>query len=839
MIRLRLFGQWFRWLIVLATLIVSQRLASAQQDARTADDQKLLGGLRSRMLFDIADRYCIQRLAQADLSPIESESLINERIRTQMARAVQVTGVDRVLAWNTAQQLGNDFLTANSQHKRAVLIRVQMALAQLAEGRLIAAEYRLQNIDEVSRQRGLTQLREARRALENVTHELEQILPRAPTESNVTGSLTNNETHSLLANVRYQLAIANLARATLYPAEDQVNRIDALTGVVEWLRATLPQVDEQHPLNHAARIHLAEAYRYLRDTALANATLDSLDERELDSVNREAFWRERIAMGIETNSPDAVLRWLERIEATPQPEPETWLSAIQVMLFMSHRVADKAEHDRWISTASKSINTLEKLHGVYWSRLAERLLVAVSNTAVTSDSNTNTPSAGSRNIVMRLGETAMRESRWSDALQAFEAAVGDSIAAKQWNEAFSAQLRAAQAAEQLGKFDVAQAGLLKIVQLQPQHASAPAAHLRAAWCAAQLAATDPAQKETFRHLLVKHLRDWPGDDTSPLARLWLARLQLAAGESLAAIDNYMQIPRLSPYSLDAATDLRSAAMQWRAQAQNDPTADAARLSHALVALMTPRDQLPESSVADVYLLQAVAPIAAEFGALDPGELLVRTDATLQIEDATKTDWYGTQVAIDAAFQAELPAAQGHLEDLFNSINRDRVALKWLHQLLTLRNATLKNETIQGWQLKAVTRLAELAESDVERKTWELQSAQILFDNGQMKDASQLLISLARDNPNRSDIQLMYARSLEAINADTVSQLAQWRRVASQQKDHSDPWFEAKYGISRLLAESGKKTEAAQILRFIQTVPPGWNDSKLRKQFESLLMQCTD
>jgi hypothetical protein len=57
------------------------------------------------------------------------------------------------------------------------------------------------------------------------------------------------------------------------------------------------------------------------------------------------------------------------------------------------------------------------------------------------------------------------------------------------------------------------------------------------------------------------------------------------------------------------------------------------------------------------------------------------------------------------------------------------------------------------------------------------------------------------------------------------------------KDRSDEWYEAKYQVARLLLESGKPTEAKQLLDYLSVVPPGWSQSKWKREFDELHARC--
>ena len=104
------------------------------------DITRFAQGLRARRLFDIAESYCRDGLANRELDPTTQTSLTLELIRTQSARAAISSGSKRKQSWAEAKQTAEDFLSANPNHPRKLLVQVQSALTYLAHGRLLRQE---------------------------------------------------------------------------------------------------------------------------------------------------------------------------------------------------------------------------------------------------------------------------------------------------------------------------------------------------------------------------------------------------------------------------------------------------------------------------------------------------------------------------------------------------------------------------------------------------------------------------------------------------------------------------------------------------------------------------
>jgi hypothetical protein len=809
------------------------------------DDQAMVQGLRDRGLLELADRLCDQSLTKKDVSGIHHANLVVEKIRTQMARAIQTPVSERAKAWEQAQTIGNEFFQKATAEPRRPIVEIQLALARLAEGRLIAAENRIGSVAESLRQRGLEQLREARKRLDGIERELKKQLGRAPTQKTSDGRLTNEQVHSILANVRFQMALASLETANYYPADDRVNRVDVLTGVVSGLEEILGQVDAQNALAHAARIRLAEAQRLMANFPAAEKNLALVPVAELNGENRQLFLEQSFDLAVDAGRPATAVGLLETIENSSTLKPSTQLAMLRLMFAMSKQVPAE-QRSGWLDRATNLIARIDATQGTYWSRLAERTLLANSGStsaATIGAGNDPAMNQGTVELVARVGEAALRESRWADAREAFDQAATEAQSSKNWSSAFEYRFKSAQASEKLKEFSIAAAGLLELVTAQPKHEFASTAHLRAIWSVSQMAAADAKQKERFRELLGEHLRDWPTSESSNQARLWLARLLFAENRIDEAVESYLQISTASPHSLPAARDLRSALprlIQELKTKQKSPASEAARISKTIFAqfVMQP-DGSFQPTERDCQRLLALAPLVAEFQTIEHAKFAQLLEAALQSSEARQADWYRPLLAATVAFLSGDENKQGRAKELFTEIEREPSALVLLFDLQNKLAVGKTAATYESWLVKTSEALEATATAVEERTNWQVERAKVLFANRRFEPAKALLGPLAKASPNRGDIQLLYARSLAELPEQRSAALDQWRRVSAKLKDQSEEWFESKYQVARLLLELGQKGKAAELLRFLNAIPPGWSKSTWNSKFDELFAKCKD
>jgi hypothetical protein len=104
------------------------------------------------------------------------------------------------------------------------------------------------------------------------------------------------------------------------------------------------------------------------------------------------------------------------------------------------------------------------------------------------------------------------------------------------------------------------------------------------------------------------------------------------------------------------------------------------------------------------------------------------------------------------------------------------------------------------------------------------------------EARQLYEQLAKQHPRDGQIQQGYGELLLASDDPALrpAALRQWRIIAQGSRPRTERWWQAKYNVALLLYESGEREQAAQLIRYLQEVPPGLDDSPLKQDFLDLL-----
>lgn len=837
---------WIRWAAVVAGWWVAGAFTSSQAaDELLSDEQRMVAGLRSRLLFDLADRYCDERLAQRDRNPADQGNLLIEKIQTQMARAIQSSPDQRAAAWARCQELGDEFLGAQADHPLRLLIRVQQALALLAEARLLGQELAVSGTPADSRSLALDRLRTSRNAFESILRDVGRELPQAPRKRDDSGRLTNLQLQGLQSNLQFQIGDCHLLRATLAESAKLADQVDALSAAEQHFANVLKLADPESRLWYSAQFRRAETARRGGDSAAARSILGAIKIETVPLSLWDDYWEQQLELA---SAPNEVLAGLSQVAKLSARSPALDLACLKAILRLATTAA-VGERKTWLERGAQLTREIETRHGIYWGRLAELTLVAAAGadlTAGTYPELGNPPSpasgAGEIDILIRTGDHAAREGRREDALRAYRQALAAPPAPTapeaHWQSHLQTRLKVSRLLEQVPVYREAADILLQGVRLQPGHALAPWLHLQAAWCLAQLAPTDSAVAREYRELLSDHLRDYPAAPTASMARLWAARWESSQKNFRLAIELYLAIDPQSEQASAAAPEIQAVVGQHLESIGGSPDriqSEAQSLAEEIglrLTAATAGGRVARSSFTQA-LLATWSTLGIRYGVLDSSEIIDWLTQTLN-ERLTQEDWRPTGLSLLSAALSEDPQQQGQALETLDQLG----SAPSLYHCLELVDALCQRDAdARDFRLAVIERLLKLPELNpgevVELKR---RQAAAWEATGEFDRALARLQELAREFPRRLDIQLQLARALIRDPAQTAAALTQWRRVAVGVKDRSEEWYEAKYQVARLLAAQGEREEARKLLDYLSAFPPGWSQSRLKNEFDALRQQ---
>jgi len=852
----------------------------------------LIGGLRERRLLELADWHCQRLLARDDWTDTQWVQLTIERMKNSVAQAVRAAPDQRARYWDQAEQTASEFLQQNPQNVRGLLVRLQVALTQAYRGELLQQELTAEMVApaelETHREESLQAFRQASTILSEIEREVLRLVPERSSRTLGAEELTADDLIKLNNQIRLQIAIASIGRAQLYPPQDRLNRVDALLSVLQRLQEIQGQSAPHQPLWWEVQVLQVETYRLLRQLDDAQRVLDNVQRRsaeeELVNLLPDRWIRQRILLALDQGNLTEVMNQLEQAEKRVDRSPELELARLLAAKEFSQR-KQGAEKTEWLNRAAQLSRSIESRFGGYWGRRAKLILIGQGNDGLAVAGNSDPPAYRSQpdreaagaelDLLIGLAEQAERRERYDDALKAYERAIeqarllaGNVEGGGQefTSEEFTLGIRAAQLLEKMQQPQAAAERFTQLALESPRNPQAAAAHLRGCWNWGRWinsqSQSNPAAVGSARDRLIaslqQHLQTWPDSDTSSQAHFWLGNQFQSA-----ALSQHRESPSEETDSAVQSDDWKQAFQHYTAVLPADAAfAQAIEQAGVVGRRWWEQSRQPEvarqirnrlKEIADQTQEQhhqriMATTVGTEFGILSAGDLpelyLTGIGQVLPLTDTLPVGdpWRNRLLAwrlVAATFE---PDQDSLFADLLGQISRD---LRWLavadqgiaavlqnYPQLETDQSRLRWESLIGKVLDSFG--AELSTS--ERQFWEFRRVEMLIALQRYQQGLELLEGLERLRPNDARIKLRIARLMSQLKGDQEPALvlAQWRKLAAQLQPQSDGWFEARYQTALMLEKMGQGDEARKLLQYLQAIPPGWENSRWKPEFESLL-----
>jgi len=509
------------WLLYCACAIVTLPARGDSLDAT------FVAGLRERRLFELAERYCIDRLNGSQTSEVEQAELAVELIRTLATHAGHVPQSDRETFWQATRAAAADFARKRPHHPRLVLVRIQDALTPLAQGELAWYEREAGLLAAERLEPARQALGKAAQSLATIDKELAREIPLRRRTPPKPDELAADELRSLDQQVQYHIARARRLRGLLYSpgSDDRLAQLVAARQILEPLRA---QVAVDEVLAALVRLELAECLRLMERYDEAAECLPGLDADGVQPGIRLQARAALVRLAIVRRNLLEVRQLVEEGDfLNGQASAELDLARLEAWLYLGD-----------FDQAAVSARQLEVRHGPYWSRRAGQALI----TALPREADVT-----SAELLARRADHLVVTGKADEALADYDRAAALARQAIDDNVAFELAHKAALIEQnRKGKAEAARR-FRTLATANTKHALAADAHLLAAWNAKAT-----GDEET---ILREHLAAWPAADTAAQARLWLAQLFEAHGQWQEALDNYAAIPGASPHFAEANSRL--------------------------------------------------------------------------------------------------------------------------------------------------------------------------------------------------------------------------------------------------------------------------------------------
>lgn len=818
----------------------------------TLGDERFLAGLRARRLFGLAELYCRQRLAEAELPDVRRAELVSELSRTLAAQAVESPPQARAPLWKAAAEAIDEFRTQHPGDPRLLQLDLQKALNELAAGELARQEADVSPAGGDAAGAARVSLRQAINQLQQLDEQLTAELQRRTRITRAEpGQWSVPELVSLQATTRYQLARAFRNQALTYPA-DSSDRLNALTQAAELLEP-LAQLVPETDMAWLCRLDDIVCHRLLRDFAVVERKLAAVAKEEPPPAMRARFEAERIRSLLDRREVDKAL-----VAAGSQPNPSNGpdFNFAQLEAFVAgwrDAAARKqtAAAARWERAAGDQVRLVEQSFGPAWMRRAETLLAG----AIAA-----TPGSESLDTLVRAAESYYRGGKYSEAVAAYDRAIAQAKAAQDAERVFELAFTAAAIEHQAGHLREALDRYRSLALSAPAHAKASQAHLLAAYDAAQLTQQQPAEARAatlaeFQQLLEEHLRTWPEAPTAGQAAWWLGQLQEQARSWSAAVNAYKTVP---PGHAQFAAAVEATARcydAWLEELRLAGTpdermaADAAHYFESLVIAPSGNIRQPWTPAARVAALAAARLWLedARDGQVSAEEVLV---AALSVSDNAPPEWLRQAQTL----LVRAHAAAGRFGEATQTAAR--LAGAPAVELLGLAEALARDvssgldpqprgaaEALQAYgplQLK-VLNVVDAGRDKLagdERRQLDRLRAVALANAGRRDQGLAILEKMAGELPDDGPVHETLAQLLSDGDTESRKQaLVKWREVQRKSRPGSARWFRANYGLARTFYLLGNKVEAHAIIRLVSKARPDLGGVEMKSRFERLRAEC--
>jgi tetratricopeptide (TPR) repeat protein len=794
-------------------------------------------------LYELAQRFCLDRLEQPNLSEHQVAELTVELIRCHVGQALNANPQDRAESWRLARQVAADFLRRHAATDWAFLVRVQDVLVGLTQGQLLQQEAELTGRGSDAMEPALDALRQASRELEQLAEELAAAIPASHRRQDP-GEPSADELLALQHHVRSYLARGCRIRGSCYPAGSS-DRAALLSQAVDVIDQALRQLTEDDPRAIQLLLERAMALRLSGSLDEAGRTLDVLAGIDLPALDRDAFAAEAARWDLARGQATEALQRLDRHrQARRSHTAELDFAYLETLLALYRQASTATQEpaaDSWRKQAVAAVGVLQQNHGPFWGRRADLALVHTLGSL---------SGVGDVPVLVRAGDDLYRKGQWDDAVATYEQAADAAQQAGDADQAFRLRYKAALVVQTRGRHADAASRLRTLASSARTHPDAAAAQLLAAWNLAQLRGEPPESLELYETTLREQAAIWPEAESTDQARVWLGRLYQSRDRWREAIEAYGAVDPASPLTDEA---VRSAAACWEPlllQATDDPASLASLAEEAAVyfeqRIAGPVGGAADWRATDRYAALQAAGIRLRFqtDGYPAAERVLR--AALDGSPPPSAEW---QSRARALLVVALSGQGGRVEQAESELAAiGSASPKQLLTVLSSVNALAASSRpanradLAGLRLQIVQRLIPLSEQldPAERLMLDRTRAEALRDSGQRKEALQQFADLAREYPDDLGVQEAYAQIL--LDSEDPQELSnaldQWRRVASRCRPRSDAWYRSRHAVALALIKLGRTEEATDRIRYLQITPPGLQDTVWQVPFQQLLERCS-
>lgn len=808
--------------------------------------------LRNRQLYSLAERYCLERLANKDLAPNQRIDFATELARTLMQQAATLPVDQQQDHWERAAESLTEARRRVGQHGRRWILELQQALIPCAQGETAVWQCELNPDDLATRTAGLQHLEAGISTLQLLTAELRgQLKKPIPKTFDETQNLWPVEVRQLYWAAQLELvrALVHQTRLRQGSAADQLEQWAGVDKALDLLLGSHPSPE----IRAVAQILAATTARERADYPRAQRHLTVLAGDKLPPEIADLVVAEQVRLHWMLGDDIAAADLLRTKLADRTPYPgELGVLQIQSLLRLWRtargKQAEQLAADLW-QTATELQARLRVETSSYWALRGQLLLDEAGETS-------------------RYGAELAQALRQGRSLFATGNLAG---AAQQY-------LVIAEVARQQNQLPVAEDALMTrgslLIQLQ-QYATAAevlqslstsgtdtertaGAHLLAAYALGKLYEIEAtkAHREAYTAALLAQRNRFPEHTSAGEAAWMLGQLEERRLQLTVALPYYQLIPSDHPRGMDAAVASARCYDQIvrRARELQQPTATWVHAALETLPRSLPTDPqtqltLPQASIA-VHLAHTL--LQGDEPRYQPAELWLATVSRSCAEHlaadipAEPDRWRELQRTalrlriISLAGQGRTPEADRLLNELTETQPAELLTiLDGLGRLVSHAQGVPQHQ-LGELQVRAARALQAQAErlTPAQRDRLEVCLAQGYIAAGRYPEARKIYQTLLQTQPQSRSLQEDYARLLIRFDdaAARAEALALWQTLVQQETAGTARWLTLRLEQARALIVLKRNSEAHKLLSVTRLLYPKLGTEAQRQELQTLEKQ---
>ncbi len=812
--------------------------------------------LRSRQLFGLAERYCLEKLSRENLPAAQRIDFAYELSRTFAQHALIAEANQQAELWDRSLKVLEQAQQQVGPHERKLLLDLQAGFVPCARGHALRWQAALLPDDAAIRQQAVQTLRSGTETLTRLEAELKVKLRKPPPKDVAPqDKFSPAEIRGLLLTTDFELGKACLETANLLADEDP-DRLATIQEAEKWLGAAL-NADRAGETGQASQVLLAGCARLRIDAPRALRLLDDLQEAQPSSAVSDLILAERARVFLMQMKPlDAADLLTEALKARNNPPGEMVSLRIEVLIQLWLAAEEKQANELAAELQSSIDLQLERARTTnpgYWATYCESLV---------------TQARESRSLGTELAEQVRRarglySSKQIPAAIAAYAAAGQSAQRDGRRDLVfdlaytrgSIEIEAAQYAAAVKTFD-------DLVIADPLNPRVADAHFLASYALGQIYAASATRqnREAYTSHLETQRRQYPNHPTFGEATWLLGQLEEKRLQNSAAIRLYQQIPvnharasvaaaacaRCYDRLIQRLRELKQPTETWEAEAVE-------RLTRSLPvdrsALLT-EDQAVLALHLSNIILQTRQP---DFTAADRWSEWV-TRSVPSIPKVEKSAPTGTPVApshwvelnraaarlrvVSLAGQERYPEAEQTLANLASTSPSELLSIIDGLSKLVAQAQTEPQHHLGELQLRAALNLQtqrdKLEPADQQRLDRCVAEAYVAA--GRYEQALEPFREQLKARPQDVALLTSFAQLLMKFGQRGRTEEAQavWKQIEARHKSGSAGWFEARYQFTRCELELGNPDKALKLIGVTKVLFPQMGGAETQQKFQELV-----